>query len=353
MKRITLVLVLLICVSLLAACGTNTETGDVSGGPNGEVDEKTFELKLGSIRTDDDPSIIALKEFIKLVEEKSNGTIKITLYNNSVLGGLPDMLSGMTTGVVDMMHDRISCYGILSGASKFNIVAAPFLWDSYEQLEEFMNSEDVQEWVEEAAQATGVRAFMIKGETEARQLSSSKPVRSAEDFEGLKVRTAEIAVVQQTMKALGAEPVVIPFSDLYMSLRQGIVDAQENGFLTIKNSSFYEVQEYLMQTDYIRDIGTYYISENIWNQLSENQKNALVEAASEAAEIETKITREQMNETLEFLKEKMTFVEIDLDSVKEKLGDSIYEQFDAEGRAWGTGAYEVVKKFKENYKENN
>lgn len=348
-KTVALLLALIISISFLAACGTTTKTDGGSNNSSGDVKEKTFNLKLGSIRSDEDPAIPALKEFVKLVEEKSNGTIKVTLFNNSTLGGLTDMLPGMTTGVVDMMHDRISCYGMLEGAAKFNISAAPFLWDSYEQLEDFMNSEDAKSWFDEAAQATGVRAFMVKGETEARQLTSSKPVKTADDFKGLKVRTAEIAVVQQTMKALGAEPVVIPFSDLYMSLRQGIAHAQENGFLTIKNNSLFEVQEYLMKTDYIRDIGAYYISENIWNQMSENQKNALREAASEAGEVESEITRENLNETLEFLKGKMNYVDIDLDSIREKLGDSIYEQFDAEGRAWATGAYEVIK----NYKNKN
>lgn len=349
-KAVALVLALVMSISFLTACGTSTQTGTdgENGNSGGGIAEKTFDLKLGSIRTDDDPSIPALKEFVKLVEEKSNGTIKVTLYNNSVLGGLTDMLPGMTTGVVDMMHDRISCYGMLDGAANFNIVAAPFIWDSYEELEGFMASDDVQVWFDEAAQNTGVRAFMVKGETEARQLSSNKPVETADDFKGLKVRTAEIAVVQQTMRALGAEPVVIPFNDLYMSLRQGTVDAQENGFITVKNSSFFEVQDYLMKTDYIRDIGAYYISENIWNQMSENQQNAMREAASEAAEIETKLVREEIEETLEFLKSEMTFVEMDLDSVRALLGDSIYEQFDAEGRAWATGAYEVVKSYKEN-----
>jgi tripartite ATP-independent transporter DctP family solute receptor len=346
-KTSVLLLALIVSMSLLVACGTSTNanTGNNSNDNSGG-EEKTFNLKLGSIRTDEDPATSALKEFVKLVDEKSNGTIKVTLYNNSVLGGLTDMLPGMTTGVVDMMHDRISCYGMLDGAAKFNIAAAPFLWESYEQLEGFMNSDDAKVWFDEAAKSTGVRAFAVKGETEARELSSSKPVVTADDFKGLKVRTAEIAVVQQTMKALGAEPVVIPFNDLYMSLRQGTADAQENGFLTIKNSSLYEVQKYLMQTDYIRDISAYYISENIWNQMSENQKNAMIEAANEAGEIESQITREQINETLELLKEKMDFVEIDLDSVRAKLGDSIYEQFDAEGRAWATGAYEVIKNYK-------
>lgn len=347
-KSVALLLALVISVTFLVACGKTPATN--TGNDSKEVDETNFNLKLGSIRDDENPATQSLKEFVKLVEEKSNGTVKITLYNNSALGGLTDMLPGMTSGIVDMMHDRISCYGMLEGSAKFNITAAPFIWDSYEQLEGFMSSDEAQVWFDEAAASSGVRAFMVKGETEARQLTSSKAIKTADDFKGLKVRTAEIAVVQQTMKALGAEPIVIPFSDLYMSLRQGTADAQENGFITIKNSSLFEVQENLMKTDYIRDIGAYYVSENIWKQLSDNQKTAIIESAKEASDIESDLTRKQITETLEFLKGKMNYVDIDLDSIKAKLGDGIYEQFDAEGKAWATGAYEVVKKFKENNK---
>ncbi len=352
-KTLALMLSLALMVTLFAACssgqGGNTpaSTGSSSTGESAPAQEKTFELKLGTIRDDADPATQAVKEFAKLVEEKTNGTVKVKVFNNSQLGGLTDMLPGMTSGVVDMMHDRISCYGMLEGARKFNITAAPFIWESHDQLEGFMHSPEAQAWFDEAAAATQVRCFMTKGEPEARQLSSNKAVATADDFKGLKVRTAEIAVVQQTMKALGAEPIAIPFNDLYMALRQGTADAQENGFLTIKNKSFFEVQEYLMRTDYIRDISAYYISEKIWQQMSTAQQDAIKAAAQEAGDLETELTQKNVEEALSFLKENMTYVEIDLDSVRSKLGDTIYEQFDKEGKAWETGAYATVKAYKE------
>lgn len=340
MKKFMVLLSIVLVSSIAISCG------DKKAETNGE--EKIFFLKLGSIRDDKDPSIFALKEFIKLVEEKTDGTVQIQLFNNSVLGGLPDMLSGMTSGVLDMMHDRITSYGILTGAAKFNVVAAPFLWESYDELEKFMQYESVSPWFEEAAESTGVRAFMVKGETEARQLTANRPVLNVEDFNGLKVRTAEIAVVQKTMQALKAQPIVIPFSDLYIALRQKTADAQENGFLTIKNASLFEVQPYLMRTDYIRDIGAYYISEDIWKQLSERQQTAIKEAAAIAGDLESEYTRESIETTLEFLKEKMTYIEPDLISIRAEIGTEIYEKFDAEGRAWATTAYQTVKEFKTN-----
>src|SRR5690606_6091030 len=130
----------------------------------------------------------------------------------------------------------------------------------------------------QAAKNTGVRVITAVGDTEPRQLTANRPIRTADDFEGLSIRTAESQIVQETMQALGAKPIVIEFSDLYMDLRQGTVDAQENGFITVMNSSFYEVQDYLMQTDYIRDVKAWYISDELWKSLSPEQQAILEEA---------------------------------------------------------------------------
>src|SRR5699024_8345086 len=147
-------------------------------------------------------------------------------------------------------------------------------------------------YFEEAAQNTGVRVINAIGDTESRQLTANRAVETAEDFKGLKIRTAESEIVQKSMAELGANPVVVPLSDLYMSLQQGIVDAQENGFITVENSSFHEVQDYLIQTDYIRDVKSWYISDDVWNQLSDNQKDIMYEASTEAGELQTELANE-------------------------------------------------------------
>jgi len=305
---------------------------------------KTYNLKFGSIWDDADPSTVVMNKFGEFAEAKTDGAVKVTIYNNSQLGNLNDMLSGMRAGTIEMLHTRISTYGFLEGASMFNVCSAPFLWDNYEELEAFLRSDAAQKWFDDAAAKTGVRVMLAKGDTEARQLSSNKAIHNASNFQGLKIRTAESVVVQSVMKALGAQPIVIPFNDLYLALKQNTVDAQENGFITIKNRSFFEVQDYLMKTDYIRDIAIFCISESIWQSMSADMKAQLVAAASEAAEIGTTMTRSTIDDALEYLKTKMTYVDIDIKSVQDKLGN-VYEQLD--GQAWAKGAYAEVKAFKD------
>lgn len=332
-KVLSILLVMMIAVSLFA-----------NGASEASGAKKTIQFKLGTIWSDADPSTAAVNKFAELVEEKSNGEMKVSCFNNSQLGGVTDMLTGMPAGTIEMVHTRISTYGFLSGASMFNICAAPFIWDDNAELEAFLKTDVAQEWFDAAAKATGVRVFLAKGETEARQLSSNKAVRNADDFKGLKIRTADSVVVQSTMKALGAIPTVVQFSDLYMALRQGTVDAQENGFITDKNNSLYEVQKYLMRTDYIRDISIFCIAENVWQTLTDEQKQILIACAEEAADVGTELTNAEIESAFEFLKTKMEYVEIDIKSIQDKLGN-VYEDLD--GVCWDKGAWAAVKAFKE------
>lgn len=334
MKRIALVLCLVLCLGVLTAGAS----GDCYA-----AEEETFDLKLAGIKSDDDPASMAMQVFADEVNNNSD-TISVQIYTNSVLGGVNDLLSGMTDGTVDMMYNTLSCYPWVSGAERFNAVAAPFLWDDNDQLEAFLQSDEAQEWFQSAAEESGVRCLIAAGALPPRELTANKPVASAADFAGLKIRTAESALVQEAMKKLGAQPTVVPLADLYMALRQGTVDAQENGWMTVNSASLYEVQDYFMQTDYIRDVSAIFISDAIWNQMSADQQAVISAAAEKAVRAEESAINEQIDQVLETLNAEMTYVEIDIPSIQEAIGDDFYDQFD--GDLWPEGTMEIIKNFK-------
>lgn len=298
-------------------------------------------LKLGTIRAEDDPTTLAAKKFAELVKAKSNGAIEVSVFPNSQLGGINDMLAGMQMGLVDMMYEGVSSYPWVKGAEAFNIVVVPFLWKSYEHMKAALDSPTFQKLFEEAAKKSGIRIITANGEAECRQLTTSnRPVRTADDFKGLKIRIAESVMVRKAMEALGANPIVIPFSELYMALRQGVAEAQENGFMTIKNQSLYEVQKYLIPTNYIRDVKAWYISEAKWQSLTADQKRILTEAAEEAGNYMTQLTRQQLDDTLAFLSKKMTVIKPDINSIRAK----VLPVFEAEdGKMWPKGLFQLVE----------
>lgn len=349
MKKLTIILSAILCLCLLAGCGqaaapAATEApADGTGTAEPTVEEKSFELKIAGIKSDEDPASLAMQFFADEVNNNSD-TLKVKVYTNSVLGTTNDLLSGMTDGTVDMFYNTLSCYAWVSGAECFNAISAPFMWDDNAELEAFLETAEVQAWFESAANDSGVRCVMAAGELPPRELTSNRPVACAADFSGLKIRTAESALVQETMKKLGAQPTVVPFADLYMALRQGTVDAQENGFMTVKSASLYEVQDYLMKTDYIRDVSAIFMGNDLWKQLSDNQKAVITAAAEKAVRFEEATIAEQIDEVVAFLKDKMTYVEIDVNSIQEALGEDFYDQFD--GDLWPAGTMDVIKAFK-------
>ena len=351
-----LVIFVLLTTMLFSACapgGTNQPEPAKEPEPAAPAapTEKEISIKLAGIKTPDDPASLAMERFAELVNGNTSANITVKTFNNSVLGSVNDMLSGMPTGITDMFYNTLSCYSWLEGAKKFNAVTAPFIWGSHEEMQAFLDSEVAKQWFEDAAAATGVRVLAAKGELPPRQLTSNRAVKTADDFKGLKVRTAEAPLVQQTMKKLGATPVVVPFADLYLALRQGTVDAQENNFITVKNNSLFEVQKYFMKTDYIRDVPAIFISENLWKQMSPAQQAVVQDAANKAVELEAEKVAASLDDTMKFLNEKMTYVEVDVKSIQDKLGADIYKQFDEAGELWPTGTIDKVLEFKANYKK--
>ena len=302
-------------------------------------------MKLGHIRADTSPTHKAAVKFAELVGQKTNGDVEIKVFPNSQLGGILDMFTGMKAGSLEMAYGGINTYGFIKGGEIFQITAVPFLYRDYDHMRTVLNSPLFQPHLDAAEKATGVKVIAINGDTAPRELTTrDKPVRTAADFKGLKIRIAESAMVRAAMQKLGANPQVIPFADLYMALKQGVVDAQENGVIPIKNMSFYEVQKYFMPTHYIRDVETFFISAEKWKELDPARQKAIREAAEEAGNLETALTKQELDEATKFLATKMTIVEPDLGSIRAALAGVYEEHF--EGKLWPKGLLQQVRDFK-------
>lgn len=331
---------------LLAACGdgddgTDPESVDDTA-DSGDFEERT--IQLATIRQSDDPTTQGAERFAEIVSEETGGAVTVDVFPDSQLGDFPDIFSGLQIGDVDMFYEGISIYPTVDGAEAFLVTSIPFLWDNYEQMLEVMESDRYQELYEQAAEDTGVRVIATRGDKEPRALSANRPIETADDMQGLSIRIAEAPIPQAFANALGAQPEVIPFSDLYLSLQQGVVDAQENGAISMVTQSFYEVQDYFMPTDYIRDIDTFYISDEVWDELEPELQQVMEEAAEEAGDLVTERTREQLDEAMETLEAEIEVVDVDVDSFRDAL-DGVFEEFD--GDMWPEGLLEETRQLAE------
>ena len=302
-------------------------------------------MKLGHIRADTSPTHKAALKVAELVAQKTGGEVEIKVFPNSQLGGALDMFTGMKAGSIEMVYGGINTYAWIKGGDVFQITSVAFLYRDYDHMRRVLLSPIFRPHLEAAEKATGVKVINMNGDTAPRELTTrDKPVRTAADFKGLKIRIAESVLARAVFQRLGANPQVIPYADLYMALKQGVVDAQENGVIPVKNMSFYEVQKYLTLTHYVRDVETFYISGERWSTLTPAQQTALSEASEEAGDLETRLTQLELDEATKFLATKMTVVEPDLPSIRKALEGLYEEQF--EGKLWPKGLLQQIRDFR-------
>lgn len=322
---------------LVSSCGFIT--GDAEEGGDGECRDLT--LRLATIRSDDDPTTMGAHAFAEGVESATDGQVTVEVYPNSQLGDANDLYAGVATGDnLDIFYEGISTYSTLEGAEAFTVTTVPFLWDDYEQFDAVLRSDRYAELLDEAAEATGARVVAIGGFGEPRALSANRPIESASDMEGLKLRIADAPLPQEFATALGARPQVIALSDLYFSLRQGVVDAQENGAITMVNQSLMEVQDYYMPIDYIRDIRVWYFTDSTWQSICSEHQDVIRAEAEKAGDVTTQETEKQMDEAMATLEEHSTVVDVDVESFRSAL-DGAFDQFD--GQMWPEGLLEETR----------
>lgn len=335
----------LTAMTALTLTGCGFVTGEDTASSEDSADCSEVSLRLATIRTDDDPTTLAAEQFAGGISEATDGQVTVQVFPNSQLGDANDLFAGMASGQdVDMFYEGISLYPTLEGASDFAVVSVPFMWDSYEQMRAVLETDRYQELLDQAAEATGVRVVATAGDAEPRALSANRPIRTAEEMAGLKLRIADAPMPQAFATALGAQPQVVPFSDLYLALRQGVVDGQENGAITMVNQSLYEVQPYFTPTDYIRDVRSWYVSDQVWGSMCAEQQDAVREQADKAGELATEEVATQMEEAMSTLEGSIEVVEPDVDSFRTALEGS-FEQFD--GELWQEGLLEETRQLAE------
>lgn len=342
MRRLKVATVATAGALALTGCGFLTGSGGGGGGDaeagGGQCEPQS--LRVAMIRTANDPGTVAAEELAERVSERTDGDLDVQVFPDSQLGDMNDAYAGVASGQIDAYYETISTYSALAGAEAFTALTVPFLWDSYEQFKAVLDTEEFAELFDEAAEATGVRVVEASGDNEPRALTANRAVETPADMAGLKIRIADAPIPQAFAVALDAQPQVIALSDLYFSLRQGVVDAQETGSIAVVNNSLYEVQDFYMPTDYIRDVRAWYFNDDLWQGMCDEHRTVLEEEMAQAGEDVTEATRAAIDAAMATIEENMTVVDIDADAFREAL-DGGFDQFD--GDMWPEGTLELVQ----------
>lgn len=223
-------------------------------------------------------------KFKELVEAKSGGSITVDVYSGSQLGTYGEMLQSLQTGDIGgMIFQPAPAVSFVPELAVLDIPYA-FLGCTQEQIDKALNESEFTDILKQSFDSSGYKFMSFAQVATFREVTSNKPVNKAEDFAGLKIRTLENNNHIAFWKAVGANPTPVAFGELYLSLQQGLVDAQENPYDTALNAGFPEVQKYLIETHHILYPNLFIVSKDLYESMPEEYRATFDEAAAEAKE---------------------------------------------------------------------
>jgi tripartite ATP-independent transporter DctP family solute receptor len=305
-KLVSILMIMMVITVVLTACSGTTAPGNKS----------TYKIKVASILADNDPETLGLKKFKELVESKSEGNIIVELYPNAQLGSAETYLDTLRQGTIQMASPGSVMAQLqpLVGAPEM-----PFLFRDWDHAKAVLtNSEMTDKLTEGMIEKLGIRTlgFAPRG---FRVISSNKELASIDDLKNLRMRVPNIPFYIKLAESIGTSPVALPLTELFSSLEQGVVDAQENPYATIEASKYYEVQDYILETNHIFTTHGWYMNESFFQSLPENYQQIIADSVNEAIDYTYEINIEQEEKSKQILTDKGVKIVVPDEAFKAKL----------------------------------
>ncbi|KAF5076741.1 Solute-binding protein [anaerobic digester metagenome] len=281
----------------LTACGGNAAKPAAEG--SDATSTEPVVIKLGTTVNEQDSFQVAAEKFKELVAEKTNGAYAIEIYPNGSLGDERTMLEGMQMGTLDM--GIITSGPFVNFIPEMGVLDMPFLFPDNASAYKVLDGEVGQGLLDkfEGANLKGL-AYAERG---FRNLTNNvKPVTSAADVNGLKIRVMENEVYISTFGSLGVNAVPMAWSEALTALQQHTIDGQENPVNVIHSFKLWESQKYLTMTRHAYASAIITMSLQKFNALPEDVQVAFKEAAQEAAEYERQWVADNEANQLEDIK---------------------------------------------------
>jgi len=246
-------------------------------------------LRLGHNISVTSPYHLAAEQFSRLVAERTSNRIRVQLFPAGALGNERDMIEGAQLGTIDMVVTSSAAAGPFVPALR--ILDVPFLFRDPSHARTVLDGPIGQELL--AAMPARNLVGLAWGDIGFRHMTANKPLRTIEDMRGLKLRSQNNPIHLAAYRALGAQPTVVGFNELYAALQTGVVDANEQPVSIHVASRFFEVQKHLTMTGHLVASALFVISPSVFNRIAPADQEILRAAAREASATMRKAADEQ------------------------------------------------------------
>ncbi|TRZ97518.1 MAG: DctP family TRAP transporter solute-binding subunit [Rhodocyclaceae bacterium] len=204
-------------------------------------------IKFSHVVANDTPKGQGSLKFKELAEARTNGRVKVEVYPNSQLFKDKEELEALQLGAVQILAPSLSKFGPL-GAKEFEVFDLPFIFDNVAELHRVMDGA-TGTMLMKNLEPKGIigLAFWDNG---FKVMTANRPLHRVDDFKGLKLRIQSSKVLEAQMRAIGANPQVMAFSEVYQAMQTGVVDGSENTPSNIYTQRHHEVQKFLTVSDH-------------------------------------------------------------------------------------------------------
>ena len=295
-------------------------------------------IRWGDVLSADHPSVQMITRVANRVKDATQGRVEIQAYPAGQLGSSKDQIEAVALGTQQMVTEGAANFG--QWVPSISVIEAPYVWRDAAHLTKVMSGPVGQDLNKQLVEKRGMR---ILGTTYygVRQLTTTKKaVRTAADMKELKLRVPENEVFLAMARAWGAKPTPMTFGELYLALRQNVVDGQENPLPTIDSGKFFEVQKYLVLTGHILTPRLVVINDKFWQGVSAADQKVISDAVAEGiAWNNQEILSREQSLLDKFKKAGMEVIQPDVESFRKPVLDTLPKMFEAK---WGKGLFEKI-----------
>lgn len=306
-----------------------------------------WKFKLPTQFGADTRNVKALEYFAELVEERTEGRMKIDIYVGGALGGEKDNLESIRLGTIEMGNIG-TAIAILIYVPRSNIWFHLYMWDSAKQFSEFCNTPEGQAILNEFTEKSNVKILTFDfRELPRHVVTKKKPAYTPKDLNGVKIRYCEgMETYRDGLAAMGASPVPIAWPELFSAFQTGVIDAVELPYDWLIFGGAYQIGKYITLTAHVYDTSAIMINNDLFESLPEDIQDILVKSAEEVADYCNKLMEGEEGERRKFLEEAgLEFIEPDIELFRapvRALHEDYAKQFEG-----GLELFEAIKEFRE------
>lgn len=284
-----------------------------------------YRIKFSSVAPPEDPAQTAIEFFSKKIAERTGNQVKVSIFPSGQLGQHREVIQGLQSGAIEMAFFSSTWLGTL--IPEFGVLDLPYLVSKKEDIGRLLEGSVGKSLLAK------MPSYQLRGltfsECNFRGTFTKKPIKSAEDLKGLKLRVPSTPTYIATMKAMGALATPIAFGEVYTALQQGVVDGAENTPSAYYSYKFFEVAPHWTFTNHAILPGLFIISDLYWQKLPKDIQKAIEETGAEAGMYHRKVEWQVADDHLDKAKAKgATVTQIDLTSLV-KATRAVYGEFES------------------------